>query len=132
MTLRTLAVVESWLDAVNHVDEPRLLDLSADDVAIVGPRGVGRGRELLSQWLARAGFTAQAVRWFCGAGGFVVVEQDAHWVMPGTGATGRARVASAFTVRDSVVARFERFDDLERALQSAGMSMRDEVTTRSG
>ena len=129
MTIGSLAVIEGWLDAVNRADARALLDLTADDVEIVGTRGVGRGRDLLAQWLARAGFSAQPRRWFCHAEGRVVVEQDAQWRMP-DGAVGSARVASAFVVRDGRVARFERCDALERALEVAEMEMRDEVTVR--
>jgi hypothetical protein len=54
---------------------------------------------MLAGWLARAGFAASTLRWFCGADGNVVVEQDARSSDPATKAEqGRARVASRFVV----------------------------------
>jgi hypothetical protein len=55
-----LAVVEGWLQSVNSADRSGVLALTSPDVEIVGPRGIGRGHELLSDWLGRAGFTSEA------------------------------------------------------------------------
>jgi hypothetical protein len=63
----SLGVVEEWLSAVNRGDSQRLQELSTDDVVIVGPRGSARGRQVLAAWLAHAGFSAVALRWFCGS-----------------------------------------------------------------
>jgi ketosteroid isomerase-like protein len=128
MSLGALAVVAEWLDAVNRGDGPRVERLSAADVEVAGPRGSVRGRQVLSAWLARAGFSAEARRWFCGADGTVVVEQDALWVDPLSSAPrGRAAVASRFLVRGGHVARYARHDDLAAALAAAGLHERDEV-----
>ncbi len=73
--------------------------LSAPDLEVGGPRGTVRGREVLGPWLTRAGLRATPLRWSCGADGTVVVEQDAVWADPSTGAErGRAVVASRFAV----------------------------------
>ena len=83
MGMGSLAVVEAWLDAVNRRDVSALERLTDEQVEIVGPRGHGRmERAVLAQWLSRAGFSAKELRWFCGATGAVVVEQDARWVDP--------------------------------------------------
>jgi SnoaL-like domain len=126
-----LAVVEAWLEAVNRVDRPTVLALSAPDIEIVGPRGTGRGHDVLADWLTRAGFTSAALRWFCGGDGRVVVEQDAAWSTPG-GAQGRAVVASAFLVREQRVCRFQRFGSVEDALAAAALGAADEVRERQG
>jgi hypothetical protein len=125
-----LAVVERWLSGVNAAECTKVLALTSPEVEIVGPRGVGRGHELLAGWLARAGFTSAARRWFCSADGRVVVEQDATWTSPG-GQPSRARVASAFVVREQRVSRFERFDSLSEALSATGLRDADEVLARS-
>jgi hypothetical protein len=124
-----LATVERWLHAVNDADREALLAVTAPDMEIVGPRGIGRGHDLLADWLERAHFTSQALRWFCGTEGRVVVEQDATWMAPG-GQPSQARVASGFIVRQQLVARFERFDALHAALQALGLGEADEVCTR--
>jgi SnoaL-like domain len=125
-----LGVVEAWLDAVDRADAAAAMALCAPDIEVVGPRGGGRGREVLGPWMARAGFAARPLRWFCGAGGAVVVEQDATWTDPATGADrGRAVVASEFLVADGVITRFRRHDDgLRAALAATGLRESDEVT----
>lgn len=125
----SLAVAADWLDAVNRQDAARVTDLSARDVTIIGPRGSARGRQTLVEWLARAGFSADARRWFCGAGGRVVVEQDARWSDPATAAeVGQARLASRFVIRGGTVAEYQRHDTLDAALTAAGLSATGEVT----
>ncbi len=130
MALGDLAIVESWLKSVNASDRTSLLALTAADVEIVGPRGVGRGRELLADWLVRAGFSSQGLRWFCGTDGRIVVEQDATWVRP-NGEKSSTQVASAFVIREKQVARFQRFDSLNAALSAVGLGESDEVVVRS-
>ncbi len=130
-----LAVVRDWLDAVNAGDPAQVERLSAVDIEIVGPRGSVRGRQALTAWLGRAGFSARAGRWFCGGDGSVVVEQDARWVDPATGAArGRAAVASQFLVSGTgdaaSVHRYARHDDLATALAAAGLHETDEVRGR--
>ncbi len=133
MSIRSLAVVEEWLGAVNRGDGVRLEQLTQEEVDIVGPRGSGRAdRRVLSEWLTRAGFSAEPLRWFCGGDGSVVVEQDARWIDVATGKEqGRARVASQFLVKQKRIARYVRHDDgLLPALTAAGLGASDEVTER--
>ncbi|MEU8611179.1 nuclear transport factor 2 family protein [Actinoplanes sp. NPDC048791] len=131
-TRGALGVVEQWLTAVNAGDGARVESLSHEQVDIVGPRGRGSApRAVLSEWLARSGFSSQPVRWFCGGDGLVVVEQDATWHDPATGEPQDSfRIGSLFRVEDGRVARYERFDDgVAGALAAAGLdAARDEVT----
>jgi hypothetical protein len=134
MSLGSLAIVEAWLDAVNRRDVGALQRLTHEEVEILGPRGSGRmDRAVLAEWLARAGFSAEGLRWFCGANGSVVVEQDARWADPASDAErGRARVASRFVVDDGRVASYARHDDgLQPALSAAGLSADQEVVERA-
>jgi SnoaL-like domain len=134
MSVGSLAVVEAWLEAVNHGDVRALERLTHAEVEIAGPRGGGRmDRAVLAEWLARAGFSAEELRWFCGANGSVVVEQDARWVDAVSGARrGSARVASRFVVDDGRVASYARHDDgLQPALTAAGLGVADEVIERA-
>jgi hypothetical protein len=132
MSRGSLGVVEEWLDAVNRGDGQRVIELSADDVEITGPRGSARGRQVLAEWLARAGYSAEALRWFCGSGGRVVVEQEARWSeMPSGVVRGRARVGSQFVVSDGVIRYYQRHESLDHALRAAGLDTAAEVTSRS-
>lgn len=133
MSIGSLAIVEEWLDAVNRGDGVRLEQLTHEEVEIVGPRGSGRAdRRVLSEWLTRAGFSAEPLRWFCGSDGRVVVEQDARWVDVTTGEEqGRGRVASQFLVDRDRIAKYVRHDDgLPPALTAARLGDSDEVTER--
>lgn len=131
MSKGSLAVVQQWLDAVNRGDAQRVELLSAEDVEVAGPRGTVHGRQVLSGWITRAGFSAEPLRWFCGGDGRVVVEQDARWVDQATGdEQGRAIVASRFLVQGARVARYARHDELRAALLAAGLDARDEVPPR--
>ena len=81
--------------------------------------------------MTRAGFTAEALCWFCGGDGRVVVEQDARWVEQATGEEqGRAVVASQFLVAAGRIVRYVRHDDVRLALTAAGLDSSDEVTVR--
>lgn len=127
-----LGVVEQWLAAVNAGDGSRVESLSQEQVDIVGPRGRGSApRAVLSEWLGRSGFSARALRWWCGGAGLVVVEQQARWRDPATGEPRDSfRIGSLFQITDGRVARFERFDGgVAAALDAAGLDAgRDEVT----
>ena len=131
MSLGSLGVVQEWLSAVNRGDSRRVQELSAEDVEVVGPRGSARGRQVLAEWLARAGFSAVALRWFCGPDGTVVVEQAARWSdVDSDTELGRARVASQFTVTAGIVAYYQRHESLDLALTAAGLDTTAEVTHR--
>ena len=133
-TRGALGVVEQWLAAVNAGDGAGAEALSHEQVEIIGPRGRGSApRAVLSEWLARSGFSGRPVRWFCGGAGLVVVELAARWHDPATGAAQDSfRIGSLFQVTEGRVARYERFDDgLAAALTAAGLdATRDEVTRR--
>ena len=129
-----LAVVETWLNAVNDQDAAQVEAMSSDQVEIIGPRGQGvLDRGVLGQWLTHAGFTSQALRWFCGADGHVVVEQRAQWRDVSTGEPqDRLVIGSEFVVRDARVARYVRHDTgVANALAVAGLdAQRDLVAAR--
>lgn len=134
MTTGTLGVVETWQSAVNDGQAADATAVTADQVDVLGPRGVATmpGADL-GAWMVRSGFSATPLRWYCGGGGDVVVEQDARWVDTVTGVeSGRAVVGTHFTVIDGLVTRIARHDDgLQAALDSAGLTGADEVVAQT-
>jgi hypothetical protein len=125
--------VLAWQAAVNAQDLDGLLEHSAPDIAVVGPRGTGVGHQVLREWLARAGLTLTTTRAFV-RGDTVVLAQRGVWHALDTGAvTGDRTLATVFQLNDQrQVARFARFDDLAEALAAAGLGPADEsdqVTT---
>lgn len=131
MTLMPLAVVESWQAAINARDLEHLTAVTAHDIEMVGPRGSGRGRDVMQAWFARAGFSAEVLRWFCGAHGVVVVEQRGRWHLPDALAASERIVASAFRVQAGRVVRYQRFDALDEALAASALDEQHEVIVRS-
>jgi hypothetical protein len=129
-----LAVVERWLAAVNDADMQQLEALTSGQVEIIGPRGRGlMDRRVLGEWLGRAGFSSEPLRWFCGGDGRVVVEQSGRWRDVATGdLQGQRIIGSEFTVREGQVVRFVRHDSgVSDALAAAGLDeQRDLVTSR--
>ncbi|HEU4328407.1 MAG TPA: nuclear transport factor 2 family protein [Roseiflexaceae bacterium] len=125
-SLDSTQVVEGWLAAANSQDIDRLLAFSAPDILLAGPRGGGRGHELLRDWMGRAGVQLQTRRLFA-RGEHVVVEQHGVWRSPETGTVlGEADVASHFLVARGLVAQYARYDDFASALQAAGLTEADE------
>jgi hypothetical protein len=142
MQLFPLEVVESWHSAVNACDVEQLLALASRDVEVVGPRGIGRGHEVLRQWFRRGGLTAEPLRYFCGSRGQVVVEQRGRWFSPEAvtvedsgrwfipDTTSERIVATAFSVLAGRVVRYQRFDRLNEALAASALTDDDEVLGR--
>jgi hypothetical protein len=121
-----IEVVQAWQAAANDQNIDRLLELSAPDIAIVGPRGRGTGHQLLRDWIARAGLTLSTLRIFQ-RDDTVVLAQRGTWQSSATnGLPSEADLASRFRVRDQRVVEFERYEDLASALAAANMNEADE------
>ena len=125
-----LGAVAEWHHAVNNGAADRAGALCTDDVEVGGPRGSGRGRSELVEWVRHAGIRLEPVRWFCGPAG-AVVEQDARWRDPVTGVLGEpVRLATAFGFADGRIARVLRYPDSPTALAELGLDPAYEVTRR--
>ena len=125
MSSAPIDTVLAWLDAVNAGNTESALEHTISDVSIVGPRGAGRGREVLRAWLSNVGakFVTRAVY---GGGDSAVVAQRGVWRDAATGAIrGEADVATRFRVIDGKVAEIQRYDDLLEALRDAGLTPAD-------
>ncbi len=123
-----LAIVQAWQDAANARDVARLLELSDPDIEVVGPRGSGRGHQLLRDWLGRAGLSLETRRVFV-RGDAVVLAQHGVWRSVETGeVTGEAEIASRFRVAGRRVVQFARHDSLDAALAEAGLDDSDETS----
>ena len=125
MALTPTDTVLAWLAAVNVGDAETAIERTAPDVAIIGPRGTGRGRDVLQAWLTHAG-AAFATRAVYAGGDAVVVAQRGVWRDPASGAArGEVEVATRFRVADGRVAELQRYEELGAALGDAGLSAAD-------
>ncbi|HEY6540075.1 MAG TPA: nuclear transport factor 2 family protein [Ktedonobacteraceae bacterium] len=123
-----LAVVQAWQDAANHQNSDRLVELSAPDIEVIGPRGSGYGHQLLQEWLARAGLHLTTLRAFV-RNDVVVLAQRGVWRSLETReVTGSRDLASRFRVEDQRVVQFARYDNLDTALDEAGLNYEDEIS----
>jgi ketosteroid isomerase-like protein len=107
--------VLAWHAALNDGDIDQLLQLSTSDVEVGGPRGSGKGADLLRDWFGRADVRLMPQRCYAN-GATVVVEQLGLW--PGT---EPQIVASVFRIEDGKVARVIRHADVRSALDAAGI-----------
>jgi O-acetyl-ADP-ribose deacetylase len=114
-------VVAAWLAALNDNDAERVAALCAADVALVGPRGIARGRETLREWLGRANARFETRRVF-ERGDQVVAEQRGIWSMPAGEVQGEADVATRFLVREGLIVQIQRYESLSDALAEAGIA----------
>ena len=120
-------IVEAWHEALNTDDVNRLVALSHPDVEVGGPRGSGRGTQLLCEWVDRAKVRLDPWRVFHQAH-TVVVEQKAEWSSADTGqVTGSQVVASVFVVRDDQIVRVTRYPDLADALRAVNLDETYEI-----
>ncbi|BCB90625.1 nuclear transport factor 2 family protein [Phytohabitans suffuscus] len=102
--------------AVNAADADRAAALATDDVEVGGPRGAGRGVELLRGWVEGSGVTLAPTAAHPFAGGVVVVAQQARW--PGDDTVHE--IATLFRVTpDGRLAAMIRYDTLADALAAA-------------
>ncbi len=122
MTASEVRIVKTWHESLNEADVDRLVGLSHPNIELGGPRGTGRGSQLLREWVARANIRLTPGRIFHQAD-TVVVEQEAEWSSPQTGqVTGSQTLASVFVLHDGRIASLLRYDDLAEALRTANLN----------
>jgi hypothetical protein len=121
------ALVQAWQDAANDQNIALLVELSAPNIEVVGPRGSGYGHQLLRDWLSRAGLHLTTLRAFA-RDNVVVVAQHGVWRSVETGeVTGERDIASRFQVDGQLIVQFARYDNLDVALDEAGLQFSDEI-----
>ncbi|MGH2514856.1 MAG: hypothetical protein ACRDHP_04300 [Ktedonobacterales bacterium] len=114
-------IVTAWVAAANAQDIERLIALSDPAIEVGGPRGSGKGSQLLRDWLGRAGLTMETLRTFA-RGETVVLEQRGVWRSQETGeVTGERPLASLFVVDGQRVIKFMRYDGVDEALAATGL-----------
>ena len=106
-------VLQDWHDAVNAGDVERAARCCSDDVAVAGPRGVGRGQDLVRIWLVRSGIRLEQQEDLVESGGRFVVHELARWTTadaPPGAPTGATPTWCVFTVSDGRVTSIARYD----------------------
>jgi hypothetical protein len=125
-----IAVARAWHEALDARDGDRLTTLAAADVEVGGPRGIAKGRDVLLAWTARqdgpVGFRAEPGQVYARAG-TTVTELHARWIDADGAVAGAQAAGSEVVVRDGLVTRYVRHDDLAAALAATGLTEADRV-----
>ncbi len=121
-----VTVVQIWHDALNEGNVERLMERVTSEVEVAGPRGSGRGADLVRDWVTRAGIRMVPTQWFA-RGDQVVVQEETAWTMPDGTLSEPRLLAAAFQVVGDRVARIARYSDLEAALNATGVQPTDIV-----
>lgn len=121
-----IEIVSAWHEAVNAGDTERLAELVSDDVEISGPRGIARGRHVLTDWVERTHIRMEPAAWYL-RGETVIVCEHATW--PGEDGTpgDPQSVASVFIVHDNQIASIARYSDQVAAFAASGLGETDRV-----
>lgn len=114
--------IDSFHTAVNARDTAAAVALVTEDVEVGGPRGSGRGAELVREWVSSAGITLTPARRF-GRGSLVVVEQRAYWA----GDPEPHDIATAFELAGDRISRLTRYGSLAEALAATDLTAADRV-----
>jgi SnoaL-like domain len=124
--MKTTALVQAWVAAVNARDVPGVMARSSRDVEVRGPRGVTRGQPHLRDWVERTGVHLVTERTFA-RGEWVVLAQHATWRDQAGLTIANGPLAHCFTVAGERVVLVARHGSLAGALKEAGLTEADEV-----
>lgn len=120
-----LRIVNAWVAAANRCDPDGVVELSAPDIAIVGPRGDATGHKALRDWLSRAGVQFETEETYINDAA-IVLQQRAVWRNARTAeVVSEATVATMFHVSDGKVDQVRRYDYVDVALAESGLTEAD-------
>jgi len=117
-----IEIADQWTDYVNAKDIDGVLSLSATNVEISGPRGTAAGQDMLAQWVENSGIQLETLARYL-KGSKMIYEQKASW----ENENGEVILYSFFLVKEGKVTQIARFDLLEDAFGSSGLSEEDLV-----
>ncbi len=93
--------------------------LCTEDVAVLGPRGVGHGRDLLRAWLTRSGIRLTPLDDLEGGDGRYVIHERAQWTTPNAPtdapSTEPAETWCVFEVSSGLVSSIARYETAAEA-----------------
>lgn len=130
-----LDIAHAFYRAMADFDADALVSLTFDDFEwVTVHRGTRRGHDALTGWVERQSFGVamhvEATRWFA-RGDVVVVETrtELRYVDDPDELAETTHGAAVLTIRGERVARWQVTDELETALELAGLSVEDEAVS---
>ncbi|MFG6146852.1 hypothetical protein [Halobacillus sp. B23F22_1] len=126
-TKQTVATADSWVNFSNKADTAGLSEVTSYQLELIGPKGKGViNHEELYDWLQRAKLQLKTERRYA-RDHYVVLEQHGTWFNDDHTIKGEAVVYTVLKVENDKVCFLARFDDLESALETSGLSEEDEI-----
>lgn len=117
-----IKTADLWTEKVNAKDIKGVLEVSDPNIEMVGPRGTAAGRETLRQWVEGSGLHLTTVTRYA-KGGTVVYEQEGVW----ENQNGQVTVYTVMEVQNNKVNRVSRYDTLDEAFGTTGLSEEDQI-----
>ncbi|WP_018922697.1 hypothetical protein [Salsuginibacillus kocurii] len=126
-TKETIKIADQWVNYSNQSDIDGLSKVTSTPLELIGPKGAGKiNLDELNEWLKRAKLTLETVNRYA-KNNFIVLEQRGTWLHEDNTVKGKGVVFTVFKVVDSRVCFLARYDDLESAFNSSGLSEGDKV-----
>ena len=123
MADNAVQTVTAWHEAVNARDIEGAVALCSPEVEVSGPRGLGRGHELMRAWLTRSGISLQPQHELRETEGVVLVHEVAQWRTtadaPAQAPTEPTDTWVVFRAADGLVTSVQRFETEDEAAQAA-------------
>ncbi|RNF38687.1 nuclear transport factor 2 family protein [Planococcus salinus] len=119
---KVIETADLWTEKVNAKDVKGVLAVSDSNIEMVGPRGTAAGHETLTQWVEDSGLHLTTVTRFAKAD-TVVYEQQGTW----ENQDGQVTVYTVMEVENGKVTRVSRYDTLDEAFGTSGLSEEDRV-----
>jgi hypothetical protein len=127
MTPSEITLVRQSHTSLNEGAVDAMVALVHDAVEIGGPRGVTQGAAIVRDWFGRANVRLIPLQFFH-RGDTVVVEERGEWLSPDTGEiTNSQVVATVFLVRDNLITRIARYDNLQITLTESSLTESDKL-----
>jgi hypothetical protein len=116
MTSPAPDILLAWHDAVNAGDVEAAVARCSEDVAVLGPRGVGHGHDLVRGWLQRSGIRLEPQDGMEEREGRFVVRETARWTRPGPSGVPAEPTDTwcVFTVADGHLTSIARYETPEQ------------------
>lgn len=117
-----IRAADLWTEKVNAKDIQGVLKVSDSNIEMVGPRGTTAGHDTLAQWVEGSGLQLITKTRYA-KGGTVVYEQQGVW----EDQNGQVTVYTVMEVENGKVTRVSRYDTLDEAFGTSGLSEEDRV-----
>ena len=123
---KNVLIAQRWMDASNKQNIANLLEVTDENIELVGPRGSVTGSHQLEPWIARANLQLETKQVFARLD-YVVLEQQGTWYTDTGEIRGQGIVYTCLKIIDDKVVKLARFDEKKDAFALAELTDADEI-----